>query len=229
MLVSSWCYAMDSICVAFVFVSHLDEKLFFLAFGFALLPQYFFGSKVYHIFSRVQGDIERDYNDFVIEPSFFSQGPGNFRDVAQNRRSDVMFQPRIGAFNLRVFLSFIQADGYQPDSVEAVVFTIKDKAVCDDIATRAVGHADGVRSQRESLSSFLNNGPFRPGQLFLFIKKIHAELLLKRQNFVNLVLSMAESTPMAMYKNGFWADYWTYLMDFIESYLGLYREYLELF
>lgn len=32
-----------------------------------------------------------DYNDFVIEPTFFSEGPGNFRDVAQNRRNGESF------------------------------------------------------------------------------------------------------------------------------------------
>ena len=29
--------------------------------------------KVYHIFSRIHGDLERDYNDFVIDPTYFSQ------------------------------------------------------------------------------------------------------------------------------------------------------------
>lgn len=46
--------------------------------------------KVFHTFSRIHGDLERDYNNFQLDPTFFSQGPGNFRDVAQNRRSDVM-------------------------------------------------------------------------------------------------------------------------------------------
>jgi len=32
--------------------------------------------KVYHLFSREHGDLERDYNDFVIEPTFFSQVSG---------------------------------------------------------------------------------------------------------------------------------------------------------
>jgi hypothetical protein len=49
--------------------------------------------KVFHSFSRIHGDLERDYNNFQLEPTFFSQGPGNFRDVAQNRRSDVMQVP----------------------------------------------------------------------------------------------------------------------------------------
>jgi hypothetical protein len=29
--------------------------------------------KVYHLFSRIHGDLERDYNDFEIEPTYFSQ------------------------------------------------------------------------------------------------------------------------------------------------------------
>ncbi|KAJ1625100.1 hypothetical protein T492DRAFT_1123635 [Pavlovales sp. CCMP2436] len=40
-------------------------------------------SKIYHAFSRIHGDLERDYNNFVIERTYFSQGPGNFRDVNQ--------------------------------------------------------------------------------------------------------------------------------------------------
>lgn len=29
--------------------------------------------KVYHVFSRVHGDLERDYNDFLIDSTFYSQ------------------------------------------------------------------------------------------------------------------------------------------------------------
>jgi hypothetical protein len=29
--------------------------------------------KVYHVFSRIHGDLERDYNDFVLSSTFFSQ------------------------------------------------------------------------------------------------------------------------------------------------------------
>jgi len=108
--------------------------------------------KVYHLFSHIHGDLERDYNDFVIDPTYFSQGPGNFRDVAQVRPENVCLHsvilyantltsrtlpeskkrrdPRIASFNVRMFLSFIQPDGYEPLSVEAVAFsTIKDQQV----------------------------------------------------------------------------------------------------
>lgn len=180
--------------------------------------------KVFHVFSRIHGDLERDYNDFLLPSTFFSQGPGNFRDVAQNRRNDVVFNPKIGSFNVRMFLSFIQADGYEPESVEAIVFTIDDKNLCDNIAVKAVGPADGHRAQRESLSKILNNGPFRPGQLFQLMAEQNIYLVVSRQEFIDMVAVAAKSYPFAVYKEGFWADHWTYYLDIIESYLSIFPE-----
>lgn len=181
--------------------------------------------KVYHLFSRVHGDLERDYNSFIVEPTFFSEGPANFRDVAQNRRNDVFFLPAIGSFHIKMFLSFIQADGYQPNSVEAIVFVISDKASCDKLATTAVGHADGVRAQRELLSNILCNGPFRPGQLFLLMEDLHIQLIMDRQGFMDAVASVATTTPWAVFTQGYWADHFTYYLDLIKGYLAIYPEH----
>jgi len=180
--------------------------------------------KVFHVFSRIHGDLERDYNDFDLPSTFFSQGPGNFRDVAQNRRNDVVFNPKIGSFNIRLFLSFIQADGYEPNSVESIVFTIDDPKVCDEIAYRAVGEADGHRAQREALSGILNNGPFRPGQLFELMAEQHIFLIVTRQEFIDMVAVKARFYPFAVYKEGYWADHWTYYLDMIKSYLSIFPE-----
>jgi len=180
--------------------------------------------KVFHVFSRTHGDLERDYDDFLLPSTFFSQGPGNFRDVATNRRNDVVFNPKIGSFNIRMFLSFIQADGYEPYSVEAIAFTISDKNICDDIAAKAVGPADGHRAQREALSGILNNGPFRPGQLFRLMTEQNIFLIVSMQEFIDMVAVAAESHPFAVYKKGYWADYWTYYLDMIESYLSIFPE-----
>lgn len=147
----------------------------------------------------------------------------------QNRRDDVIFNPRIGSFNLKTFLSFIQADGYEPLSVEGAVFTIKDEATCNWIAENAVGPADGHRAQREALSGILNRGPFRPGQLFELMSEQNIELLISRQQFMDMVASRAESTPMAVYETGFWADHWTYYLDMIESYLSIFPDTEERF
>ncbi|KAK1737494.1 hypothetical protein QTG54_011780 [Skeletonema marinoi] len=91
--------------------------------------------KVYHVFSRIHGDLERDYNDFNIDPTYFSQGPGNYRDVAQNRRNDVVFSPRIGSFVVKQFLSFIQADGYEPLTVQAYAYQIENHNEASRVAS----------------------------------------------------------------------------------------------
>jgi hypothetical protein len=55
----------------------------------------------------------------------------------------VFFNPRIGAFNVKVFLSYIQADGYNPLTVEATVIMFHDRQQCDRLATLVVGSAVG--------------------------------------------------------------------------------------
>merc|ERR1712086_1112763 len=80
--------------------------------------------KIYHTFSRIHGDLERDYNNFQLEQSVFSQGPGNFRDVNQNRRCDVLQMPSVYDFNVRQFLSYVQADGYNQLIVANAFFHI---------------------------------------------------------------------------------------------------------
>ncbi|KAL9187019.1 hypothetical protein ACHAXT_010739 [Thalassiosira profunda] len=180
--------------------------------------------KVYHLFSRIHGDLERDYNDFVIEPTFFSEGPGNFRDVAQNRRNDVIINPRLGSFNVKLFLSFIQADGYNPLSVEAVVFTIDDRGECDRLAAKAVGFADGHRADREKLAAILCDGAFRPGQLADMIEKQNIFLMTNLPELIDNVAASASYHGMAVSKDGYWADHWTYHMDLIESYLQIYPD-----
>lgn len=67
---------------------------------------------VFHVFNRKHGDLERDYNFFSLAPTYFSQGNGNFRDVNQNRRCDVWFNPDVRESNIRYFANLIQPDGY---------------------------------------------------------------------------------------------------------------------
>lgn len=156
---------------------------------------------------------------------WITQGPGNYRDVVQNRRNDVFFNPRIGSFNIKTFLSFIQADGYEPLKVEAIVFVIDDFAVCTQLSSRAVGEADGHRAQREALARILNSGTFRPGQLFSLMEEQHIELTVSRQEFIDMIAAAARTFPLASYSSGFWADHWTYYIDLIDAYLSIYPEW----
>lgn len=147
--------------------------------------------------------------------------------MVQNRREDVVFNPRIGSFNVKMFLSLIQADGFEPLSVEAVAFSIPNEATCDSIAEIAVGGADGHRAQREALSGILKGGPFRPGQLFGLMEEQNIETVISKQELIDMVATASESTPMAVFEAGFWADHWTYYMDMIKSYLSIFPEMEE--
>lgn len=75
------------------------------------------------------------------------------------------FEPRIASFNVRMFLSFIQADGYNPLSIESVVFVIRNETIAEEIASKYVGTDKSVSNEREGLFQLLHSGPFRPGQL----------------------------------------------------------------
>jgi len=176
--------------------------------------------KVFHAFSRIHGDLERDYNAFLIDDTYFSQGPGNYRDVAQNRREDVTLTPRIGAFNVKMFLSYIQADGYEPLTVEAVVYMITDSNVAATVASLCTADPKSA----ETLTDILSGGPFRPGQLFDLVHQLNVTLSVKKEVFLDQVVAAAENIPMAVYGSGYWADHWEYYLDLIDTYLAIYPD-----
>ena len=68
--------------------------------------------------------MERDYNFFEVFPSYFSQGNGNYRDVNQNRRSEVLFFPGMQACNIETFFNLIQLDGFNPLIIQFEKFYI---------------------------------------------------------------------------------------------------------
>jgi hypothetical protein len=176
--------------------------------------------KVFHVFSRIHGDLERDYNAFFIDDTYFSQGPGNFRDVAQNRRDDVTFTPRIGSFDVQMFLAFIQADAYEPLTVEAVIYFINDKNVAAQIAAESTGDPKSA----EVLTNVLNGGPFRPGQLFQLIDSLGIIITTPKEQFIDKIVSASTDLPMATFGQGYWGDHWDYYLDLIHSYLAIYPD-----
>lgn len=177
--------------------------------------------KVYHVFSRIHGDLERDYNDFNIDPTYFSQGPGNYRDVAQNRRNDVVFSPRIGSAVVRQFLSYIQADGYEPLTVEANAYQIVDA----NQASRVAGIiAADIGNSTKVVKDILAGGIFRPGQMFTLFDQLNVTLKVSQQRAIDEIMSIATETPMAVYGSGYWADHWEYYLDLIEAYTSIYPD-----
>ena len=166
------------------------------------------------------GDLERDYNDFNIDPTYFSQGPGNYRDVAQNRRNDVVFSPRIGAFVVKQFLSFIQADGYEPLTVEAVAYFVEDPAQAARVAAAITTDANSAKI----IGDILAGGTFRPGQLFSLFESIGVSLSVSNQEAIDEIMAITSETPMAVYGSGYWADHWEYYLDLIEAYTSIYPD-----
>ncbi|PKO02999.1 MAG: cellobiose phosphorylase [Chloroflexi bacterium HGW-Chloroflexi-5] len=181
------------------------------------MPLLLGGKHTYHIFSRRHGDLERDYNFFVVAPELYSQGNGSYRDINQNRRSDTYFFPKSGDFNLRLFMSLIQSDGYNPLTIQGSNFTLPT-----DVVPALVKMAGKPEALQEVLS-----GHFTPGQLMT--AAIKSDLSISPDEFLEKVFAGAEQHIQAVHGEGYWSDHWSYNLDLVESYLNIYpekREYL---
>ena len=168
----------------------------------------------FHIYSRKHGDPERDYNAFFLAAEFYSQGNGNYRDVIQNRRCDVFFNPDVGAYNIHTFMSLIQADGYNPLVVQGSQFTLPAENQADILAL-----ADNPKPIEKALAQ-----PFTPGKLLKTIADHKITLQATPQEFLALVIDQTEQHFEADFGEGYWTDHWTYNLDLIESYLAVYPE-----
>ena len=174
------------------------------------------GNKIFYMYSRKHGDIERDYNFFRMLPEFYSQGNGNFRDVNQNRRMDNFFSPYVGEENIRRFYSLIQLDGYNPLAVEKVTYSLSEEDITTifDLLTQ---------EQKEELISYLS-GAFTPGGFYQKLGEIGILEEEKQDLYFEKVMEKAKDTLNADFGEGYWSDHWTYNLDLIESYLSLYPE-----
>jgi hypothetical protein len=181
--------------------------------------------KVFHTFSRIHGDLERDYNNFQIDPTYFSQGPGNFRDVTQNRRVDVSLVPEVFDFNVRQFLSFIQADGYNPLTVATANFNVPQEKI-ENLTSHVCCIAD---DRRPTLGDALRN-PFRVGDLFAFLASagVTFESTAHKEKFINEIVAEADQTAAGLFaQNAFWADHWTYILDLVKNFISIFPDQEE--
>ncbi|MBT5100959.1 MAG: hypothetical protein HOM77_03480, partial [Planctomycetes bacterium] len=173
------------------------------------------GGHPYHIYSRKHGDPERDYNHFFLAAEFYSQGNGNFRDVCQNRRSDVLLEPRLGDHNIRTFLSLIQLDGYNPLVIRGTSFHLDSE--------QRTALLTLVTNPNLGLVTLLEAG-FTPGSLLKYIVDHHITLTVPYDDFVEQALRHADPQLNAEYGEGFWVDHWTYILDLIENFLAVYPD-----
>lgn len=180
--------------------------------------------KLFHVYSRIHGDIERDYNYFIIDTTYFSQGPGNFRDVNQNRRLDVFHSPFVQDFNLRMFLSFVQADGFNPLTVASTVFKVPFEKIDTVLSEIEVIDSDATHIQSNFVRDLLRRS-FRPGQFFRDCNTMSIRFGKSREEVLNSLIVHAVQDFAGKYEqNGFWVDHWTYTLDLLDNYLSIYPD-----
>lgn len=165
----------------------------------------------YYVYSRKHGDMERDYNFFKIADKYYSSGEGNFRDVNQNRRSDIYFYPFVKDYNIKMFFDLIQLDGQNPLNVRPPRFEIKK------------GY-DLSKYHDQTLETLVSKA-YEPSSLYAYLKdqKKDAEY---EKHFEELI---ANSSLMieANFGEGYWIDHWTYNVDLLYNYVSVYPDHVE--
>jgi len=184
------------------------------------LPYTFKGKKstTIHLYSRKHGDLERDYNHYQLNPTPYSQGNGNFRDVNQNRRSDLFFNPEVRAGNVEQFYNLIQVDGFNPLVIKEIHFSISEKDKLKDILSTYLDS-----SHLEIVFSFLEKS-FTPGELMSFLNQQKIKIKGDPDNFLGSLLEICKKNYDTEYGEGYWSDHWTYNLDLLENYLSVYPE-----
>ena len=175
-----------------------------------------------YVYGRKHGDLERDYNNFFLLDTNFSQGNGDFRDVLQNRRCDVLFNPQSGVNNIKYFFNLIQLDGYNPLIVRNTRFLIRESAsvlasLAQDSAAMSAVYDDIQALCRKE---------FTIGQLWKVLIRSGADQHENKKMF-DWLLARSEEIEDAEFEKGYWIDHWTYLLDLIEQYAAVFPEKIE--
>ncbi len=202
---------------AYIKQSYLDNLL---RGGYPILLKGDKSQFVYYVYSRKHGDPEREYNFFKLAPEYYSNGEGNFRDVNQNRRSDVYFKPEVGTYNIKLFMDLIQLDGYNPLIVKGSEFILKDVEL-----GKALVH-EHIKTHQEALMGILE-GKFTPGKIINYIQNNGVQLITDEERLMKDVFDHAIQTEEARHGEGFWSDHFTYNLDLIEAYLDIFPDKLE--
>jgi hypothetical protein len=174
-------------------------------------------SKITYLYYRKHGDMERDYNDFNLMPAYFSQGNGNYRDINQNRRNDLFFNPDLAEDNILRFFNLIQLDGFNPLVVLGSKYFLKSPAQAEALARKHIKNPPGSIVERMT----------RPFVLGSFLKKMEndgMEFKLSREEFAADLMTEAEAEEGAQHGEGFWIDHFCYNLDLLESYESIYPD-----
>lgn len=167
-----------------------------------------------YLFGRKHGDLERDYNDFLLQDTPYSEGNGDFRDVLQNRRVDLFFEPGLSDKNIRYFFNLIQPDGYNPCSLRNSRFVVAASQDLAQICARIPG-LEALLAQE-----------FKYAELWQLLETAGIE----PETVIGEILAKAQEVEDAEFDRGYWSDHWTYLVDLLSNYAAIFPDRLaELF
>ncbi|MBN2830109.1 MAG: cellobiose phosphorylase [Candidatus Cloacimonetes bacterium] len=175
-------------------------------------------SSTLHLYSRKHGDLERDYNDYRLTPTHYSQGNGNYRDVNQNRRSDLFFNPDVKDSNIEHFYNLIQLDGFNPLVIKEIRFAVKYVENLESVLGKHIEN-----SRISFVKEYIRN-PFTPGELLSYLKENRIEISTNTEGFIGDLIGICIKKYDTAYGEGYWTDHWTYNLDLIENYLAVYPE-----
>jgi len=175
------------------------------------------GGKVIYVYYRKHGDMERDYNDFELMPTYLSQGSGNYRDINQNRRCDIYFNPRVAEDNILRFFNLIQLDGFNPLVVMGSRFQMSSE---EDARILLEKH---LQDTGRDYSKML----VRPFILGAFVKELEengASYKTSRDDFVRELTEHCSVKEGAIHGEGYWIDHFSYNTDLLESFGAIYPD-----
>lgn len=168
------------------------------------------GGKRLYLFGRKHGDLERDYNDFLLQDTPYSEGNGDFRDVLQNRRMDVFFDPALDAKNIHYFFNLIQSDGHNPCSLRNCRFSVTYPQQFSSYFQRFSG-----------LEALLAR-EFKYAELWQLLASAADDA----ETILTEILSQSAEVEDAEFDRGYWSDHWTYLVDLLISYQAIFPDRL---
>ena len=176
-----------------------------------------FGERVFYIYNRKHGDLERDYNKFKLEDSFLSNGDANYRDVNQNRRSDIFFEPKVFKENIYLFFNLQRADGYNPLVVKPPKFIFSKENPPEKVFENLIP---------KRLIKELRKLVFREFTLADFVKFLRSRRISPKvwEGLIERVLKFSQEVESAEFGEGFWIDHFSYNLDLIESFLSIFPD-----
>src|SRR5699024_1198311 len=153
---------------------------------------------------------------FSTSPTYYSQGNGNYRDINQNRRMDVVIHPEVEDYNIYHFINLIQLDGYNPLEINKVTYNFKENLVVLEEFTKTA-------KDLKKLEQFFIEA-FEPGDLLDFVITENIDLSVSFDEFLGVVLNSSEENLNSNFSEGYWIDHWTYNLDLIDNYLEVYPD-----